>query len=177
LHWRVGKIYVYGGSQKGDCRRNAMPDQLTKILKGAVHVEEESFKLYTIAQEKAKLASSKSFLKELAETELEHKRKLIEVINDKMQVQSIGSQRGELQDLGIVDYMKDITRLSEDPDYQEILTYAAQREKRTHDYYLLLAKKFQRTRVGDLFQKLAEEELEHKIKIEKEYDENLLKEN
>jgi rubrerythrin len=151
---------------------------LTGILKGAVRIEEESFQLYTIAQEKAKLPSSKSLLKELAETELEHKRKLNEVINNKMQIQSLGRQRGELsEDLGIVDYMKDVGRLSEDADYQEILTYAAQREKKTHDYYVSLARMFQKTRVGELFQRLAEEELKHKIKIEKEYDDNLFREN
>ena len=155
-----------------------LPDQLTRILKGTVRIEEESFQLYTAAQEKAKLLSPKSFLKELAETELQHKRKLNEDINNKTLIRSLGSQRGESsENLGIVDYMKDVGKLSEDADYQEILTYAAQREKKTHDYYISLARMFQKTRVGDMFQKLAEEELKHKIRIEKEYDDTLLREN
>lgn len=155
-----------------------MPDQLTKTLKRAVQMEEESFKLYTDAQKKAKLESSKSFLKELAETEQEHKRKLMDVINEKIQIQNLGNQRGKsLEDLGIVNYMKGITRMSEDPDYQEILTYAAQREKSTHDYYVSLSKRLQGRQVGELFKRLAEEELQHKIRLEKEYDDNLLREN
>jgi rubrerythrin len=155
-----------------------MPDQLTRILKRAVRIEEGPFKLYAAAQKKARLESSKSFLKELAETELEHKRKLLGAINDKTWIQGLGSHRGESsEDLGIVDYVKDIAELSEDADYQEILTYAAQREKRTHDYYVSVARRFQGTQVGELFQRLGDEELKHKIKIEKEYDDTLLRDN
>jgi rubrerythrin len=164
--------------QKAETRRKTMPNQLTRILKEAIQMEEESFKLYSTTKQKAELASSKNFLQELAETELEHKRKLMEVINEKKPIESIGSQiRESLEDLRIIDYMKDIPKLSEDADYQEILTYVAQREKKTHDYYIALTKNFTGTRVGDLFQRLAEEELKHKIKIEKEYDDNLLRGN
>jgi len=155
-----------------------MSDQLKRILKDAVHMEEESYNLYTTARKKAKLASSKNFLKELAETELEHKRKLNEAINDKTQIQSFGSKKGELlEDLKITDYLKDAGELSENADYQEILTYAGKREKKAHDYYASLAKACKKTQMGDLFQKLAQEELRHKIKIEKEYDDSLLKED
>ncbi len=154
-----------------------MSSQLTRILKKAVAIEEESFKLYTLAQEKAKLASSKVFLKQLADTEMEHKRKLVGIMENKAQLLNLGGQKGKLEDLKIVDYMKDIARLSDDASYQEILTYAAQREKRTHDHYVSLAERFQGTSVGDLFEKLAEEELKHKMELEKEYDDNLLREN
>jgi rubrerythrin len=155
-----------------------MPNPLTRILREAISIEEESFTLYSTAQEKARSTSSKSFLKELAETELGHKRRLMEVVNKKALIQSLGSHKGELlEDLKVVDYMKDITKLSDDADYQEILTYAAQREKRTHDYYVSLTKMFQGTQISNLFQRLAEEELKHKIKLEKEYDDILLKGN
>jgi rubrerythrin len=155
-----------------------MSEELIRILKEAISMEEESCELYLTAQKKAKLSSSKSFLKELAETELEHKKKLAGMISNKTQILTLGNQRGKsLEDLRIVDYMKDVASLSEDANYQEILTYAAQREKRTHDYYTSLAKKFQGTRVGELFQMLAEEELKHKIKIEEEYDNTFLKDN
>jgi hypothetical protein len=63
------KIYLYENRQQIDCRRTSLSDQLTRFLKKAVEIEEESFRYYTLAQEKAKLASSKGFLKELAETE------------------------------------------------------------------------------------------------------------
>ncbi len=153
-----------------------MSSQMAKVLKEAVQLEEESFRLYTNAQAKAKLESSKNFLEELAETEMEHKRKLTEIMNDKKSVRSLGGQKGEMsEDLGIVDYMKDVKAVSEDADYMEILVYAAQREKKTHDYYALLSKKLQGT-VGKLFQRLAGEELKHKIRLEKEYD-DMLKEN
>ncbi len=147
-----------------------MTDELKEILEKAVEIEEDSFRLYTAGQKKTKFASSKNFLKELADMELEHKRKLLSIMNNKTSLGSLGLQKGKLEDLRIVDYMKDITRISDDAEYQEILTYAAQREKKTHDYYVLLAKSFQGSNVGDLFQKLAEEELAHKIRLEKEYD-------
>jgi rubrerythrin len=148
-------------------------DTLMKILKKAVEIEEDSFRLYTMAERKAKLASSKIFLRELAATELEHKKKLARIMKNKSEIADLGSHRGNLEDLGIVDYLVDIKKLSEDAGYQEILIYAAQREKGTHDYYVSLARNFQGSEVSELFLRLADEELQHKIKLEKEYDDTL----
>jgi hypothetical protein len=60
------------------------------------------------------------------------------------------------------------------------LIYAAKREKITYEHYRSLGEgPFARyfPQAGELFSKLAEEELIHKNKIEREYDERVLKED
>jgi rubrerythrin len=146
-----------------------------KTLEAAVRMEEQSYALYTMAQGRVDYSSSKRMLAELAEEELKHKEKLLAVMKNKKAVADLGSQM-RIEDLGIVDSMRDAT-LSEDADYQRILVFAAKREKATHDYYNYLARDLEGTEVGNLFSKLAQEEMIHKNKLEKEYEEYLLKEN
>ncbi len=145
------------------------------IIEAAVKVEEQSVALYTMALKNAKYPSSKVFLKELAEEERHHKEKLEEIIKDKSKISELGSH-GKVQDLKIVDMLED-TPLSDGADYEAILVYAAKREKSTYDYYKTLALGLRGTPMGELFSKLAQEELGHKNKLEKEYDDCILTEN
>jgi len=138
-------------------------------------VEEQSYALYTMAQKKVNYHSSKKFLQELAQEELKHKEKLLAIMENKEKLSELGTY-AKIQDLKIVDTMK-ATTLSEDADYQRILVYAAKREKATYDYYNSLAQGLAGTEVGKLFSKLAQEELIHKNRLEREYDDYILKEN
>jgi rubrerythrin len=146
------------------------------IIEAAVKVEEQSIALYTMALENAKYPSSKVFLKQLVEEEMGHKKKLEAIMNDKKKLSELGSHGGAVQDLKIVDMLED-TPLSEGADYEAILVYAAKREKSTYDYYKMLALGLRGTKMGELFSKLAQEELSHKNKLEKEYDDCVLTEN
>lgn len=145
------------------------------ILEAAITTEEQSYTLYKMAQEKVKYPSSKEFLKELTQEELKHKEKLLAILENREKLSELGSH-AKVQNLKIVDVMKD-TALSEDADYQRILLYAAKREKATYEYYSSLALGLEGTEAGDLFSKLAQEELTHKNRLEREYDEYVLKEN
>lgn len=129
-----------------------------------------------MAQQKVNYPSSKLFLKKLAQEELKHKENLLAIVENKEEISRLGTNAIEAQDLKIVDSMKDLT-LSQDADYQSILIYAAKREKATYDYYNSLASGLEGTEIGDLFSKLAQEELKHKNKLEREYDDYVLKEN
>ena len=157
---------------------------MKKILEGAIKIEEESYALYTKAQGIAKLPSSKALLKELGEAELNHKEKLFAIVQHSASiywagVSELGSETGEIEDLKIVDYVQD-TALSEDADYPALLVYAGKREKMTYEHYRSLADgPFGRyfPPAGELFSKLAEEELIHKNRIECEYSEHVLKRN
>lgn len=146
------------------------------IIEAAVKVEEQSIALYTMALENAKYPSSKVFLKQLVEEEMGHKKKLLAIMNDETKLSELGSHGGAVQDLKIVDILED-TPLSEGADYEAILVYAAKREKSTYDYYKTLALGLRGTEMGELFSKLAQEELSHKNKLEKEYDDCVLTEN
>ena len=146
------------------------------ILEAALKIEEQSIALYTMAQEKAKTPSAKKFLSELVGEEVKHKNKILAVMRDEQKISEIGSRMKQVQDLKIVDFMKDTT-LSSDADYPRILIYAAKREKATYEYYQSLAGGLEGTETGELFKRLALEELKHKNKLETEYDEYLLNAN
>ena len=146
------------------------------IIEAAVKVEEQSIALYTMALENAKYPSSKVFLKQLADEETGHKNKLEAIMKDQTKISELGSHGGAVQDLKIIDMLQD-TPLSNDADYETILVYAAKREKSTYDYYKTLALGLKEKKMGELFSKLAQEELSHKNKLEKEYDDCVLTEN
>jgi len=146
------------------------------IIEAAVKVEEQSIALYTRALENSKYPSSKVFLKQLVEEEMGHKNKLEAVMKDQTKISELGSHGGAVQDLKIIDMLQD-TPLSSDADYEAILVYAAKREKSTYDYYKTLALGLKGTKMGEGFSKLAQEELGHKNKLEKEYDDCVLTEN
>jgi rubrerythrin len=155
---------------------------LKKILENAIKIEEESYALYTRAQGIATLPSSKALLRELAEAEMNHREKLSAIMQESASVywagvSELGSETGDIEDLKIVDYLPDTT-LSEAADYPAILVYAGKREKMTYEHYRSLGQgPFGRyyPQAGELFSKLAEEELMHKNKIEREYAEIVLK--
>ena len=86
-------------------------------------------------------------------------------MNDETKLSELGSHGGAVQDLKIVDMLKD-TPLSEGADYEAILVYAAKREKSTYDYKTL-ALGLRGTPMGELFSKLAQEELSHKKSLKK----------
>jgi rubrerythrin len=146
------------------------------IIEAAVKVEEQSIALYTMALENAKYPSSKVFLKELVAEEKGHKMKLEAIMKDQTKISELGSKGGAVQDLKIIDMLED-TPLSTEADYEAILVYAAKREKSTYDYYKTLAMGLKGTKMGEMFSKLAQEELGHKNKLEKEYDDCVLTEN
>ena len=146
-----------------------------KIIEAAVKVEEQSIALYSMALENAKYPSSKVFLKELLDEEKGHKMKLEAIMNNPTKITELGSQN-KVQDLKIIDTLKD-TPLSNDADYESILVYAAKRERSTYEYYNILALGLKGTKTGEVFSKLAQEELGHKNKLEKEYDDCILTEN
>ncbi|UCE43938.1 MAG: ferritin family protein [Candidatus Bathyarchaeota archaeon] len=149
---------------------------LKAILESAVKIEEQSYALYTMAQRKVSYPSSKSFFEELAQEELRHKEKLLGIMENKERISELGLGASTIQDLKIVDMMK-ATALSDDVDYQRILIYAAKREKSTYEYYNSLALGFKGTEIGEVFSKLAQEELKHKNRLEREYDEYVLTDN
>ena len=152
-----------------------MPElTLERVLKIALNMEEQSIKIYTSAQNRVSSPSSKVLLKGLVKEEEKHKDKILKAMKDPEKVKEIGSLETKIYDLKIVDYLEDVD-LSADADYQQILIYAGKREKETHDFYMGLAKKYRNKQIGKMFAKLAQEELKHKYKLEKEYDDVVLK--
>jgi rubrerythrin len=157
-----------------------MPESLLKkLLKAAVRIEERSYAIYTTALAKATLPSAKALLKELTQAEMDHKEKLLAIMQDRADISFLGSPTGRVENLKIVDFVEKTT-LSENANYPTLLLFAAKREKDTYEHYRSLAAgpfAFYYPNAGRLFSKLAEEELIHKNRLEREYDQYVLKED
>ena len=147
---------------------------LERALNLAVMMEEQSIQLYTITMNVVQNPGSKQFLKELLEIEEGHKEKLVEAKSNPETIAETGSLNSKIiPDLGIAETSSDAT-LSPGADYQQLLLFAAQREKDAHDYYTSLAGNFKGKRIGEMFEALAHEEMKHKYRLEREYDEFVL---
>jgi rubrerythrin len=157
-----------------------MPESLLKmLLEAAVRIKEQSYDLYTTAFGKAMLPSAKALLRELAQAETSHRERLLAIVRDKADILELGSPTGRVEDLKIVDLVERTT-LSENANYPTLLLFAAKREKDTYEHNRSLAagpfaRYYPTARL--LFSKLAEEELIHKNKLEREYDQYVLKED
>ena len=148
---------------------------LEKALNLALSMEDRSIQIYTSAQDRVLNPGSRRLLQELVVEENRHKNNILQAMRDPEKIREIGLLETEIQDLRIVDRLEDVT-LSPEADYQQILVYAGKRDKETHDLYIELAKKYKGKEIGKMFAKLAQEELKHKHRIEKEYDNIIMKE-
>jgi rubrerythrin len=146
---------------------------LERALNLAIMMEEQSIQLYTTTVKTVQNPGSKQFLKELLEIEEDHKAKLLEAKSNPEKIAEIGSLHSKIPDLGIAEISSEVP-LSPGADYQQILIFAAQREKGAHDYYLSLAANFRGKQIGEMFVAFAQEEMKHKFRLEREYDDYIL---
>ena len=151
---------------------------LDMVVNRALNIEEQSYNLYTSAIDKVEAQEAKAFLKELADWELEHKAKLLAIVDNPEKMKEFSRDMPKVQDLKIVNYLADVTLTDvSDYGYQKLLIYVGKREQETYEYYDDLAEKLGDSNVGMFFARLASEELLHKNKIEKEYDQYVLQED
>ena len=130
---------------------------------GAIH-------FYGSASEVAKNPGSKVMFQEMADEERKHFKLL-----DEMKEEDIASFPIEkIQDLKIGEYTEDIP-ISPDLNYQQILIMAMKKEGQAVKLYSDLASMTKDPKLARLFQILAQEEAKHKLKLESEYDDNVLK--
>jgi rubrerythrin len=103
-------------------------------------------------------------LSDLAVEELEHKAKLEAVKAGKGE---IGEQ--EVGKLNIVDYAKDVQPHPK-MSYVDLLVVGMKKEETSRRLYSELAAIVQEQKLRDIFLKLAQEEAQHKLRFEFEYD-------
>ena len=144
-------------------------------LNRALSIEKQSYNLYIWAKDRVLNIGIKEMLNELAQEELKHKENILNALKDRERIAEIGSNIEEVEDLGIIDGLTN-AELSENATYQEILIYAGKREKEIYEYYRDLSERFSKNEISKLFLNLAQEELKHKNRIEREYDKHVLKE-
>ncbi len=147
---------------------------IEKALQIGAEMELESYSLYTQTAMNAKYPGAKELLLELAQDEKKHREYFLNGLKDPNHVK-MRTLKENIPDLKITDKLIKVP-LSPDADYPQILVFAAQREKVTHDFYVQIARRFIGTELGLMFNNFAKEELRHKYLIEKEYDDIVLSE-
>jgi rubrerythrin len=145
-----------------------------KALEVGAEMELESYTLYTETAEKATYPGAKKLLTELAADEKRHREYFLQGLKDPRNVK-MRTLKARIPDLKITDRLVKVP-LDPQADYPQILIYAAQREKATHDFYVQIARRFKDVELGKMFNNFAKEELRHKYLLEKEYDDVVLAE-
>jgi len=147
---------------------------IEKALEVGAEMELESYTLYTETAAKAKYPGAKKLLSEIAEDEKRHREYFLKGLEDPANIK-MRTLKEDIPDLKITDQLVKVP-LDPRADYPQILIFAAQREKATHDFYVQIARRFKDTEMGKMFNNFATEELRHKYLIEKEYDDVVLAE-
>jgi rubrerythrin len=159
--------------QKGGVVSMGTKALYNEIIQFAIDKEQEAIDLYSDMAKRARSTSGKLLFQELASMENGHKTKL-----QKLDMSYFASQKiRSVEDLKIADYLIDVP-LKPDSTYQDILLYAAKREKLSFNLYTDLAHAYATVAdIRKIFEVLAQEEATHKLRLEREYDENVYKEN
>jgi len=145
-----------------------------EVLAVAIKKEIEAYSLYLSTSKKVASPGTKQMLEELAEQEKDH-QKILEKVVQENKYQGLGAEIPKAS-LGIADFLV-ASALKKNATPQEVLIFAMKEEEKAMNFYSSLKAQFSGTHLETLFEKLAREEKGHKIKLEREYEDNILKEN
>ncbi len=145
-------------------------DSLEEILRFAIRKEADASLFYQILMERSDPGVKTAF-QELAEMEEEHRKKLEGL--DLSQIEEI--QLEEIKGFGIAEMMEDVP-FSPEMSYADLIRMAIKQEERSERLYLSTEKLVKEPKLKRLLLYLAQEESGHKKRLEKIYDEEILKE-
>lgn len=144
------------------------------VLKRAIELEVEAATLYTNAAATVQSDPVRKRLEEMALQEQGHKAKLEDVLAGNVRWAIRRSKAEPVQDLRLSDHLVSGDLVPE-ADYQDVLLFAARREKTAHEFYRAMAEMVDDKLIQSLFEMLATEELRHKYVLEKTYEEVVYK--
>ncbi|MGB2809144.1 MAG: ferritin family protein [Sedimentisphaerales bacterium] len=139
-------------------------ESVDEILDFAIGRENDAIRLYIDLAKKVEKPEMQKVLKGFAMEEEEHKIKLedAKAIGFVLKEEEVGS-------LGIADDIEG-GEIRPDMSYADILIFAMKKENVSVQLYTDLAKMAQDEEIKDMFLLLAQEETEHKLRFEMEYD-------
>lgn len=145
-------------------------EQFKEIIKFAIDKEINAFNFYTSAGQVAKYSGAKELFSDLAKEEAGHRNLL-----EKLDMEKIAKVRIEpVPNLKISDYMVDV-EFKPDLSYADILRAAMKMEERALKLYTDMKESNKDQDINKLFTFLANEESKHKYRLEKIYDDEVLK--
>ena len=135
-----------------------------EVLDYAINAEIEAHNFYMKLADFVEKPEMYKVLSDLALDELEHKVKL-----EAVKAGKIGIDEEEVGNFGITDNVEDVI-----PDakmsYVDMLVMGMKKEEAARKLYTDLATITQEQKLRDIFLKLAQEEANHKLRFEIEYD-------
>jgi rubrerythrin len=139
-------------------------ESVDEILDFAIGREIDAIRLYIDLANKIEKPEMQKVLKGFAMEEQEHRIKLEDA-------KAIGFvlKEEEVGNLGIADDI-DGGEIRPDMSYADILVFAMKKENAAFQLYTDMAKIIQDEEMKDMFLQLAQEEAEHKLRFEIEYD-------
>jgi rubrerythrin len=151
-------------------------DNINSVINRAIQLEVESMSMYSNAAQSVKDDAVRQRLLEMAAQERGHKAKLEDILAGNVRWAIRRSKAEPVQDLRLSDHLVGGS-LDPNADYQDVLLFAAQREKAAHDFYKAMGELIEDKLTQNLFEMLAQEELRHKYVLEKTYEEVVYKDN
>jgi rubrerythrin len=144
------------------------------VIKRAIQLEVEAETMYANAAASVKDEAVRQRLQEMATQERGHKTKLEDLLAGNVRWAIRRSKAEPVTDLRLSDHL---TGGSLDPnaDYQDVLLFAARREKTAYEFYKTMAEMVDDKLTQNLFELLATEEMRHKYILEKTYEEVVYK--
>jgi rubrerythrin len=146
------------------------PRSVDEVLKLAIEREIEAFNLYNNAAKGTNNPAIRKAMEEMAEQERGHRIKLENIQAGNVRWAIRRSRAERITDLRLSDHLEGGS-LEPNADYQDILLFAAKREKVAHEFYLALKEMVDDPLIQNVFEMLAAEELKHKNRLEKIYEE------
>jgi len=145
-------------------------DTVEAILAQAIAMEVQAARMYENAADRSATEPIRDRLLEIAGQEWAHKAKLEAIQTGNVRWALRQAKADAVPDLRISDHLLGGS-LDPDADYQDVLIFAARREKTAHDFYTAMAEKVEDELIRNVFEMLAAEELRHKYLLEKTYEE------
>jgi rubrerythrin len=135
----------------------------------AIQREEESYGFYMMAAKRSELKASTKLLKDLADQEVVHKKKLQAALKEGVCETFTCSTVAEVEKLDLDRYLVDIPlRPSSSP--QDVLIVAIKKESAANSFYKALSELTGDAAHRSVFETLAKEEDAHKTRLQDMYD-------
>ena len=147
-------------------------DDFSDLIDFVIEQEQAAVDFYTALAGKVKEANVRDTLLEFAEQERRHKVRLLGLRSRP----SLPKPSGKITDLQISDYLVEVEP-TPDLSFQGALIIAMKKEKAAFRMYKDLASYSDDPELRDAFLFLAQEEANHKLSFELEYDQLILQEN
>jgi rubrerythrin len=135
-----------------------------EVIDFAINEEIKAMKFYKILADFVESPEMADVLSDLSLQELGHKIRL-----EAIKAGEINFDNDEAGDLGITDHVEDI-KPDAKMDYNDMLIIGMKKEEAARRLYIDLAKVSQTKEIRDIFLKLSDEEAQHKMRFELEYD-------